>query len=117
MIRPTRFPPEWLLKKSREECEQLSEENHKLREENSELKLRVQKFTAKNEAKIAARKEVLYKAIKDEMQSFKNRYSNASKAIDRIWGIACRFPENAETDAYVDSICQILIKYYETNRK
>lgn len=117
MIRPTQFPPEWLLKKSREECEQLLEENRKLREENFEMKLRIKQFTSKHEAKIAAQKEVLYRAIKDQMHSFEGKYYRARKILDSIWEIACRIPETSDTEVHVDDICQILINYYGNYKK
>lgn len=114
----TRFPPEWLLKKSREECKQLEEENSKLREENFELKLRIQQFTSAHEAKIAVRKEQLYQDLIKQNTKNQSRYTKARKALSDIKKIAFSVGESCDAVAYMDEICQILIKYYnETDRK
>ena len=113
----TRFPPEWLLKKSREECEELKKENSSLRQENWELKQRAMEFTSTHEAKIAVRKEELYKAIIQQKNAFESKYSKARKLISDIHRIASSVSENSDAVAYMDDICNIIIDYYATNRK
>ena len=108
----TQFPPEWLLKKSREECKQLEEENSKLRQENFELNLRIQQFTSAHEAKIAARKEELYQEIAKSNTLHQNKYVKAKKVLDDIKEIAFSVGESDDAVAYMDDICQILIRYY-----
>lgn len=113
----TRFPPEWLLKKSREECEELKKENSFLRQENWELKQRAMEFTSKHEAKIAIRKEELYKAIIQQKNAFESKYSRARKTIADIHKIAYNVSENSDAVSYMDDICNIIINYYATSRK
>ena len=117
MNRTTRFPPEWLLKKSREECDELKKENSLLRQENLELKQRVILFTSTHEAKIAIRKEELYKAIIQQKNAFESKYSRARKTISDIHRIASNVSENSDAMSYMDDICNIIIDYYATSRK
>ena len=113
----TIFPPEWLLKKSREECEELKKENSSLRQENWELKQRAMQFTSTHEAKIAVRKEELYKAIIQQKNAFESKYSRARKAISDIHKIAANVSESSDAVANMDDIYNIIINYYATNRK
>lgn len=112
MAKTTRFPSEWLLKKSREECEQLQKEVARLSKENSEMKSRLDSFTVEHEAQIAARKEQLYIEANRKFTTVEKKYSKARKALSDIKKIAYGVSESDDAVADIADICDILIKYY-----
>lgn len=110
MTKTTRFPPEWLLKKSREECEQLQKEVARLSNENSEMKSRLDSFTVEHEAQIAARKEQLYEEANRRFITVEKKYSKARQVLSTIRKIAYGVSESSDAVGDMDNICTILIK-------
>lgn len=111
----TRFPPEWLLKKSREECEQLREKNKTLSKENLELRRKVLGY--ESDPKTVVKREELYQNIIQQKNAFESKYSKARKLISDIHRIASSVSESSDVVAYMDDICNIIIDYYATSRK
>ena len=111
----TQFPPEWLLKKSREECEELRKKNALISKENLELRRKVLGYAS--DPKTVVKREELYQNIIRQVKAFESRYSKARKVIADIHRIASSVSENSDTVSYMDDICNIIIDYYATSRK
>lgn len=111
----TRFPPEWLLKKSREECEELKKENALLSKENLELRRKVLGY--ESNPKTIVKREELYQNIIKQNKGLESKYSKARKTIADIHKIASNVSESSDAISYIDDICNTIIDYYATNRK
>jgi cell division septum initiation protein DivIVA len=94
----------------------LKKENSSLRRENWELKQRVMEFTSTHEAKIAVRKEELYKAIIQQKNAFESKYSRARKAISDIHKIVANASESPDTVCDMNNIYNIIINFYRNNK-
>lgn len=111
----TQFPPEWLLKKSREECEELEKKNALINKENLELRRKVLGY--ESDPKTIVKREELYKNIINQNKALENKYFKAKKTIADIHKIASSVSESSDAVSYMDDICNIIIDYYENNRK
>ena len=111
----TQFPPEWLLKKSREECEELKKKNTLISKENIELRRKVLGY--ESDPKTIVKREELYQNIIKQNKALESKYFKAKKTIADIHKIASSASESSDAIAYIDDICSIISNYYETNRK
>ena len=110
----TRFPPEWLLKKSREECEELKKKNALISKENLELRRKVLGY--ESDPKTIIKRDELYQNLIKQNKALESKYSKARKAIADIHKIASSVSESSDAVSYMDDICNIIINFYRNNR-
>lgn len=80
----TRFPAVFLLKKSREEVEELQAEINKLKTENINLRHQLDNYNTRKQAKIMCQKESLYKALTDQVNSLQSKYAKSQAKLSKV---------------------------------